>query len=405
FSNGDKSNMKVPYMKLYLQTLVSLLVCFTVLPAVAQDTTLSSYSNSRPVVTATRSITLLPGFYVPTGSSFHAYIAAASAAPCLPLAAALSADQNYILTYTPREPFAAGTDLSTKKTCEVMMSVQYFDGLGRPLQTVQVKGSPGAGKDIVTPVEYDAFGREAKKYLPYAAPSSNGSYKAGALTAGSGISAFYNPSGTESQLPSGVPRIPTPFAETRFEASPLNRVEEQGAPGPDWQIGQGHTVRLGYYSNSDASLSEGNGRWAKQYGVNIDASGNRSLKDEGAYGVNQLYVSETKDENWKEGDGKAGLTQEFKDKEGRVVLKRILNRKADQSIEALSTYYVYDDFGNLCYVLPPKSEADSGIPGPDKQNALCYQYRYDERNRMSAKKIPGKGWEYQVYNQLDQVVA
>ncbi|PWG77862.1 hypothetical protein DDR33_25270, partial [Pararcticibacter amylolyticus] len=39
FSNGDKSNMKVPYMKLYLQTLVSLLVCFTVLPAVAQDTT------------------------------------------------------------------------------------------------------------------------------------------------------------------------------------------------------------------------------------------------------------------------------------------------------------------------------------------------------------------------------
>ncbi|PWG77815.1 hypothetical protein, partial [Pararcticibacter amylolyticus] len=84
---------------------------------------------------------------------------------------------------------------------------------------------------------------------------------------------------------------------------------------------------------------------------------------------------------------------------------RTWNRKADQSTEALSTYYVYDDFGNLCYVLPPKSEADSGIPGPDKQNALCYQYRYDERNRMSAKKIPGKGWEYQVYNQLDQVVA
>ncbi|PWG77821.1 hypothetical protein, partial [Pararcticibacter amylolyticus] len=99
----------------------------------------------------------------------------------------------------------------------------------------------------------------------------------------------------------------------------------------------------------------GNGRWAKQYGVSIDASGNRSLKDEGSYGQNQLYVSETRDENWKEGDGKAGLLQEFKDKEARVVLKRTWNRKADQSTEALSTYYVYDDFGNLCYVLPPKS--------------------------------------------------
>ncbi|PWG77853.1 DUF6443 domain-containing protein, partial [Pararcticibacter amylolyticus] len=152
---------------------------------------------------------------------------------------------------------------------------------------------PQATRDLVTPFEYDPFGREAKKYLPYADPSANGSYKAGALTPGSGIMAFYNPSGSEAQLPTGIPRIPSPFAETRFEPSPLNRVEEQGAPGSDWQIGQGHTVRQGYYSNSDASLSEGNGRWAKQYGVSIDASGNRSLKDEGSYGQNQLYVSET----------------------------------------------------------------------------------------------------------------
>ncbi|WP_394341132.1 3-coathanger stack domain-containing protein, partial [Pararcticibacter amylolyticus] len=96
-------------------TRVSILVTVLTLlitPVFSQDTTLSSYSNSRPVVTATRSITLLPGFYVPTGSSFHAYIVAATAAPCIPLAAAISTDQNYILTYTPREPFAAGTDLS-----------------------------------------------------------------------------------------------------------------------------------------------------------------------------------------------------------------------------------------------------------------------------------------------------
>ncbi|WP_374167010.1 hypothetical protein [Arcticibacter sp. MXS-1] len=177
-------------------------------------------------------------------------------------------------------------------------------------------------------------------------------------------------------------------------------MEEQGAPGAAWQIGGGHTVRTGYFSNEADGLS-GSGRWARLYEVTIDASGGRTLTMKEKYGKNELYVNETKDENWKEGDGKAGLIPEFKDKEDRVVLKRTWK---DESTP-LSTYYVYDDFGNLCFVLPPKAEPDNGQPSADAINELCYQYRYDERNRMSRKKLPGKGWEYLVYNKLDQVVA
>ncbi|MFV8354993.1 DUF6443 domain-containing protein [Flavobacterium sp. XS1P32] len=36
---------------------------------------------------------------------------------------------------------------------------------------------------------------------------------------------------------------------------------------------------------------------------------------------------------------------------------------------------------------------------------LGYQYKYDEYNRLIEKKLPGKQWEYIVYDKLDRVVA
>ncbi|MCX2433506.1 DUF6443 domain-containing protein, partial [Pedobacter sp. GR22-10] len=101
------------------------------------------------------------------------------------------------------------------------------------LQTVQVKGSP-AFNDLVQPFAYDAFGREDKKYLPYAATGTNGSYRSAALSEQLN---FYTVSGSQSgeQMSNGIVRIPTPFSQTIFEASPLNRVLEQGAPGDAWQ--------------------------------------------------------------------------------------------------------------------------------------------------------------------------
>ena len=58
----------------------------------------------------------------------------------------------------------------------------------------------------------------------------------------------------------------------------------------------------------------------------------------------QLIVNETIDEH-------KNKTLEFVNKEGQVVLKKV--QESDNSF--LSTYYVYDDFGNLRYVLPPKA--------------------------------------------------
>ncbi|WP_407426204.1 DUF6443 domain-containing protein, partial [Arcticibacter sp.] len=315
--------------------------------------------------------------------------------------ASLSQDQNYIVTYTPREAFSSAENLANKGPGEVMQSVQYFDGLGRPLQSVQVRGNPGADKDIVIPVAYDAFGREVKKYLPYASSSNNGSYKANAIA---DQQSFY------TAPPIGVTGIPNPFAETLFEPSPLNRVVEQGAPGTAWQIGGGHTARTEYGTNNADPFISGNtagsGRVALYTAV-TGANNTRILSrvnHNAVYANSQLYLTITRDENWQPADGCLGTSEEYKDKQGQVVLKRTYNRKGSTT-EMLSTYYVYDDFGNLSFVLPPAShpDADAAISSTTL-NDLCYQYRYDGRNRMTGKKLPGKGWELMIYNQIDQLV-
>ena len=73
-------------------------------------------------------------------------------------------------------------------------------------------------------------------------------------------------------------------------------------------------------------------------------------------------------------------------------------------MQQLSTYYVYDDLGYLAYVIPPGANPESMVMTQATLDNLCYQYWYDERGRLFRKKLPGKGWEFTVYNTLDQVV-
>ncbi|MES2112736.1 MAG: DUF6443 domain-containing protein [Bacteroidota bacterium] len=349
------------------------------------------------------------------GVSAPATPATVNVTDCLILNTAATASVNYIATSTFRNSgvtsITGPAQLAAMNTCDVMQTVEYMDGLGRPIQTVHVKGSP-LDKDVVQPVAYDQFGREATKYLPYAAASADGSYKATALT---DQLSFYNPAGTpgtQTQLPGGIPHTATPYGVVNFEPSPLNRVLEQGAPGDAWQPNAtnpdlSHTARISYTANDLTAITTvASTLQALQYTVAVAADGTRTLTNAGttAYDAGTLYVTITKDENWQAADGRAGTTQEFKDRLGRVVLKRVFNKKTDGTLQMLSTYYVYDDFGELCFVLPPGALPDNGTISPTTLDFLCYQYRYDERNRMVEKKLPGKGKEFMAYNKLDQLV-
>jgi RHS repeat-associated protein len=365
-------------------------------------------ANTKGTYTAPHSIVLNPGFSADGAvGAFSASIVALPIVNCVALNATLSTGQNYIVTYVPRQAFTDPASLSSKNTCEVMQTVQYFDGLGRPLQNVQVKASPSA-RDIVTPVVYDSYGRESTKFSPYAALSTNsdGSFKTNAI---SDQASFYNnPSNPLGWNAPGVKNTNFPFSQTLFEASPLNRPLEQGATGEDWQLSnntsatnRGHTIKMDYATNDASSLTTGSKRWAKLYSVSLDVDGKPTLVDNGSYGANELYVDILKDENWQNSDGKAGTSEEYKDKDGRTILNRVFNTGEVPH----STYYVFDDFGNLSFVIPPSANPDSGYISQTTLDKLCFQYRYDGRQRMIEKKIPGKGREYMVYNKIDMLVA
>jgi len=274
--------------------------------------------------------------------------------------------QNYILTHT-----CTNDDGST-----FLDKVQYFDGLGRPTQIVQ-KGITPAKADLATLQEYDAFGRNDKTWLPAVVAGNNGAYVAPATIQTNAISSNVNDA--------------KPYSYPVYEASPLNRMLEQYGPGADWQ-NNGKSVKTNYQTNSGTSgqLScalfsvSGTGVSTKVYRNNF-------------YPDAQLYVTKTTDE-----DG--NLSYQFKDKLDKVVLTRqILNG------DNIDTYYVYDDFGNLCFVLPPL--ASDGIANGtwDETNSAAvkdygYIYRYDSRNRCIQKKLPGCEAIYYVYDTADRLI-
>jgi RHS repeat-associated protein len=275
---------------------------------------------------------------------------------------------------------------------DIKQTTQYFDGLGRLIQTVAYRESP-FGEDIVQPVRYDDFGREAIKYLPYTL-GYTGKYKANALLTPDKYTEseqykFY-------QNTSGIANDQYPFAVTKFEPSPLNRVEEQGAPGLDWQptisgkTSSGHTISMSYLTNDAGTIKI----WT------VDSDNKCTYSN--TYLAGELYVNEVLDENIVPNQAR-NKTREYKDKEGKVILK-----EAYLGTTALQTYYVYDDFGLLRYVIPPKASKNlSGTFKFDDKTAkeLVYYYEYDARKRMIIKKLPGADPVFMVYDKRDRLVA
>ena len=276
--------------------------------------------------------------------------------------AQLSTTENYVYS----KIYLSDPTLPNVRTSE---TVQYFDGLGRPKQIVNIKASP-QGKDVVTPIEYDGFGRQVKDYLPI----PQGQTLNGAIVP--------TPLANVTNTLYGQEKI---YAEKTLENSPLDRLLEQKQVGTAWND---KPVKFQY----DANVQ---GDYVRKYEPTTmwDPIGKMTvttLQLLQYFLPNSLYKNTVTDE-----DG--NKTIEFKNGKGQVMLVR----KVISATENADTYYVYNEYNQLAFVIPP---ASSATPDDTALNNFCYQYRYDGKSRLVEKKLPGKGWEYMVYDKADRLV-
>ena len=349
--------------------LVCLLIAALVINSYAENGGIIVLNQPAPetsvIVTATEQVILKPGFRASAATgTFNAKIGASnSIAPLFNIAEestfvipVASNDQNYIKT---------STALTADANSPMITTVQYFDGLGRHSQTVQM-GSTPEGADLVSFTEYDGVGREWRNWLPAPFDGNFGQF-IDEYSFTSDAATKYNDN--------------KPYTEIKYEPSPLNRIEEQFGAGTSWHTNNKRVVTN--YNTNDGNVAY----------FHINESGN--LARNGNYSPATLYKTTVTDEDEKP-------VSEYKDKLGRIVLKEgALNTR---------TYYVYNDLGQLSYVIPPIA-ADS-LPNTAGQinddhgvlKRYAYLYKYDVRGNQTYKRLPGCEPIRMVYDKANRLI-
>jgi len=287
-------------------------------------------------------------------------------------ASTLPTDKNFVrvetMLGTATNNYDASNLVITKKTTVY----EYFDGLGRSVQKVNVKGSSSAQNDIISYSSYDEFGRQPKQFLPYTCESGNGAFRPGAA---SEQTAFYQ------TPPSGVAGDTEPFSVSDF-TNPL--VKSYGV-GADW-----HTAAKNKFSQTVNMVNVANEVLQWTY------TGTGFPTTSGSYAANLLAVTQTTDEG--------GLIKKtYKNFKGQV----ILDRSGDGNPVWHDTYYIYDYYGNVAFIISPEAISRLGEYAAGQQAFLdrwAYQYQYDSYQRTTGVKVPGADWVYMIYDKWDRLV-
>ncbi|VXC27041.1 hypothetical protein FLAVO9AF_750028 [Flavobacterium sp. 9AF] len=302
----------------------------------------------------------------------------------------LSTDKNYVHVKTYKR--AVNENIVSTDDNDFDEDITYLDGSGKQKQTILIKAG-GNNEDIIFNNEYDALKRKPKAYLPYAKDNNAGAYESNFNAV---QSAFYNTTKYENTL--------NPYNEKVYDEDDLGFVSEISDPGNDWELSEGRTKKQNYKLYNYQGVEDS----VYKYAVDLTNPNSPVLVYSGGiYDSKTLVKYIYKNENWIASDNKDNTTEVYKDKRGRVILKRLFENNI-----AHDTYYVYDIQGNVAFIIPPVVNHNdlfdsNDNPTPNQVSVLekfCFQYKYDSKNRQIEKRLPSKGWEYLVYDKLNRAI-
>ena len=273
-------------------------------------------------------------------------------------------DQNYVQIEMPRVSVSNESSLSSLLPGEKQEVLEFTDGLANPVKSV-LKDINGSGLHLTSRSSYDEVGRITTNELPRLADD---------FTVEEAMDT-YNPLFKDDQ------------AYEVFNHNELlaSNSSAYTGPGSVWQ---------------DNNKSSGVERMSIPQDAIVPVFVIDDTNDEidfTSYTASGYYVEEKNVQDF--------ITRRYFDPEGRLILVQSgSNQDISSSANMKEVAYLYNEYNQPIYVIPSSAMAQFRESNQSIAFSKLIQYQYDHRNRMVAKKMIGKGWEYIVYDRWDRAV-
>lgn len=269
-------------------------------------------------------------------------------------------NNNYILTTT----YTSADGHSSYNT------VNYYNGLGYLSQVVDCNIN-NSQKDLVSLMEYNQNFQVTKQWTPTPIANNDGAMLVADSLRNAAKMYFEDPS---------------PYSESIYESTCSDRVSKK------------YNVGKVFYDNNKYSEIK--------YSKNTEDEVRIFISWKDMFGFGGIYPANSLEKIIYTNEDQV-CVHEFTDNNGRLVLRRTF-----VDGEKLDTYYLYDIFGRLNFVLTPKAveyiETNDDVECvTDIKFVLdyCYFYKYDEKGNMIEKHTPGKYTsELFVYDDANRLI-